>query len=575
MPEIYVREFKGIKAADLAFSAIALVGAGNMHGKSSLVQAVRAALTGNPLALDGSGERLTLKHSAPLMVREGAEGRCYALIVSGDNKAQIEWPKGDYTTEGSAPIRSSGVGAGVTSLATMKQSERAAFLVDLLKALPDKEALLEAITDAGVPSAEKATNFLWDKITENGWDNTREFAAARGAENKGGWNEVTGSDWGTEKGRSWVPPGWQPKWDSLTVDEAQAGVELLEKKLSDFDQQHGVAVADIEQLRQRAAALATLEAQEMPDTTALGEAVVKAEEARALLPRSPDEPEEVHPCPQCREMLAIAHGQTPPWRLPNKTRPTKKQIDDMRKRIGEANAAFLTAKDALAAAHVKIRDHERGLTEAREAAKRLDGAVEPTGAEERVKLAADVETGRAVKEKIWKRRRAAEIDSLIRSNAKLLEILAPAGLRQKMVLGALQDFNARLAEMSGWMDHAHVIVRPDMSIVNRWPGTDEVEHYWEMSASQQFRTRIILQATIAAYDGSGLIVIDNDVDQDGRWMAGTLKMLGRIGIPALVTIRADRVAQMPPVPPAGRGPDIVRYWIRDGVVEPVDKAEAA
>lgn len=567
MVDVYVRNYRHIAKADLTFNRLCVVAGGNMQGKSSIAEAVRAALTGIGLALDGAGKKLTKKESAPALVRWGAEkGSC--MVRMDDSSATMFWPKCEYETQGLSPPSSSRMGAGIDSLMRMDEKARARFLFDLLKANPTEAELVEALEEAKIGRAGDVAKLVMgivEKNREGGWDEAQKKAQERGAKLKGQWAEASGEDWGADKAQDWKPEGWNPKWDSLDVALATDGVALLEKELVAFDEANGKATGALDYMREKAATLEALEkaTASLPNTTTFGEALVAAETVRNALPPSADLAEEVYPCPHCSELLAVAPGQSPPWRMVSKTRPTKAQVADLRRKIDVANQDVLIAKNALAAAHNMIATHEAKLTEARNAAEALKTAKEPTNQEERAGILTRIERGRNAIRLITAKTRAGEIDALIRENQRLGAILAPTGLRQKKTAVALGEFNERLGNLCEWMGSDIIAIGDDMSLASASEEGKLVD-YWLMSASQQFRARIVLQATIAAYDGSKLIVVDNDVDQDSSWLHGTIQMLGKLSIPALITVRADSPADVPDLPVK------TIYWTgKDGIVKPL------
>jgi hypothetical protein len=571
MPEIFIRNYKRIASADLSFSAIALCAAPNETGKSSLAEAIRAALTGEGIALDGGSERLTKKDSAPQLVRWG-EMKGSAMVRTEDGATAMFWPKCEAETDGLTPPHASRMAAGLDSLARMKPEERARFLVGLLEALPTYDELLEALTAAEINKAEEVAKAVWSIIEKDGWDVCQKKAKEKGALLKGRWSEVTGENWGAEKAAAWQPAAWNPKWDALTPEMAEAGLAKITAELAAFDTKRGAAGADRSALETKAARLPELEAAKatLPDLEAIGQALIAAEEARKALPQSAGDPEVTHPCPECGAVLAVAPGQTPPWKKASGKAPTKTEVQRIAKAIADANTALLSAKRAMDEANRTVIQHDADLRAAQDAVEALKALPASEGGtdEARAFIVARIAQATAVGKMIVARIRASEVDAQVRANIALVGILAPDGLRQQKLATTLAEFNEALGVLSVYMGCGHVIVRPDMAImVAREAGEDAVA-YWQMSASQQFRTRIVLQIAVARLDGSSMVVIDNDVDQDSRWLKGTLRLLLKAQIPALITVRADRVEDMLDLSGAPEGA-IKEYWIRgDGMVVP-------
>lgn len=587
--EIFVRSYKRIATADLSFHGICLIGGKNEAGKSSLAEAIRAAITGEGIALEALGERLTKAHHAPALVRWGADkGNAVVRIETG--AVSMTWPKCDYASEGAKPPRASRIAAGLDSLARMRPEERAKFLVELLKAMPTKGELLAELVEQKIGRPDDVANYVWDVISRDGWDaplkkgtdgketgGALSLAKAKGATRKGQFREVTGENWGSDKGADWAPQGWNPKWDALSIDQADAGISVIRNEVEAFDKAAGANEATIAGWRAAAASLPELEAAVLPSPDDLGKAVITAEVVRAALPTATDGEDIGQPCPHCQGMLVPVPGKSPPWRAASTKKLTAAELKKVRLAIADADGTVANARDAYQGCNAKLRQHEAALQAARAAVEKLKDVPE-TGAdraEERQKLAERLTKATEVGQMIRKRIRACEIDGQIRENQRLVAILEPDGLRQRKLGQSLATFNDLLGDLSAAMGCRRTGITDEMGIDVGSPHEGAEVAYWQMSASQQFRTRILLQVAVAMFDGSDLVVIDNDVDQDRAWLRGTLKMLGKIGIAAVITLRADGPDEVPPAPPAASGMSIAPYWIgEDGVVRPIAEALA-
>lgn len=575
MPDIYVRNFMKCQTADVSFEGVALIGGVNKSGKSSFCRAVRAALTGEGLPLDGDGEKLTKKDSARLLVSDGAE-KGSAMIRMNDAGATMTWPKCEYASEGARPPASSRIAAGLDSFIEMKTEERARFLVNLLGAKPTREEFLAEIAKAKIGKpvegeeqmnaeeialrrAEGVCEAMWAVIDRDGWETATKTGQNKGAEGKGMWREVTSEIWGAEKSIDWKPPGWNPKWDNLTADDLEPGIASIVAEIEAFDKKHGKAEGDLETTKAVADLLPQLEAKELPNTTELGERLTKAEETRRVLPESAEAAETVFPCPHCQEPLAHVPSESPPWRQPRKEALNAKQVAALRGQIEKANLVVNEAKNALARAHVEIANHERAVTTAKAATETLKTAKAPTGHEERQVLVDRLARGRTAADLVRRRIRAAEINIKIGEWNRLVDIMAADGLRKTKLTSLLGEFNEKLAKLSDWMRVGRITVEDSMAVVEA-EESGHIEPYWRMSGSQKCRTEIVLQATIAAYDGSSMIVIDTDVDQDDDWIVGTVRMLGKLGIPTILSAHLNSPDLMIEGPPPGKGYEVKRYW---------------
>lgn len=568
MTEILVRNFKRIARADLHVSGIALVAGPNEAGKSSLAQAIRGAITGTAIPVESEGKRLTKKDTAPKLVRKGEETGSVTII--GENgKVSMAWPKCEFVSEGKAPPQSSRAAAGLVSFARMREDERAKYLVETLKAYPTRKHLVEEIERAGIDRAELAAKAVWEVIEKDGWDAAYARARERGAKLKGQWEEVAREPWGAEKARDWKPQGWDPRFDDITIETAKAGLEAIEDELAEFDRNAGAESAVHAQLRADADQLEILEKTPAKDLEEIKKRLEEARKERDGLPPAHTAGDPVE-CIKCgHPQLAVKDG------LRTKLVERAELADDEKaarraaieaadKKLASLNDEYRDAynynadlgrrRDKAAQAKLKLAELTKGRGEAdlkkrEEIIQRLNRASYNVGLVER-------------------RARCRVLQRQIEDSAKLIAILAPDGLRREVAVKALADFNARLAELSAAMGVHAVQILDDMSVVQVTEEGETIPYEVAMSESQKFRTRIVLQVATALVDGSDLVVIDNDVDQDRKFLAGTLRLLAKAGIKAVVTVRADRPQEAPKGLPPGIEGSV--WWIgADGVVSPL------
>ena len=106
--------------------------------------------------------------------------------------------------------------AGLDRPAAMRPAERAALLIDVLRAAPTAEEWGRACITAGVRPEDAALG--WRTIVQDGWD-----AAAAGyldlaKTSKGRWCEVTGAKaFASSAGATWTPAGHE--LDDLAADK--------------------------------------------------------------------------------------------------------------------------------------------------------------------------------------------------------------------------------------------------------------------------------------------------------------------------------------------------------------------
>ena len=68
-----------------------------------------------------------------------------------------------------------------------------------------------------------------------------------------------------------------------------------------------------------------------------------------------------------------------------------------------------------------------------------------------------------------------------------------------------------------------------------------------------------------------MVVIDNDVDMDGRYYDALVTTLCHYKLPALISIRIDRPERTPRLENAPNGVTGVVYWLEDGDAEEISR----
>lgn len=618
--QITIKNYRGCATADLTLNNIALVAGRNHSGKSSIAQAVAAALTQNPAPVDGVN-----KSGARQLLRDG-EKRGSAKITTDAGSVTVNWPGGSVSTDDTPP-HASAMACGLTSLVDMKPAQAATTLVEILRALPTRDDLQAALpdTDAAV------INAIWQKIESEGWDAAHKRAIQRGQEYKGAWEHVTGERWGAQKAADWQAGGGHP-------DAPEGGWAALVERLTAEIESAVAHNATAESVaRQRAELEAAAQGPtEAPDVAAIeseletaisnragdqgqrerlerivadGESVdlaaatERCENADAALASTQAEldalPAHVDtvapvPCPHCGEGMEIVSR--------TEVRPAAAvDVEEKERRaeaIKEVSGRLEVARNEWREANAE-RDRLAGLIEAADRA-RAELADMPAGTvtddqisdirarliaarsaesaalaaqQAREKLASlpdsepvDIQPLRdqlseaelaAHDEK--RAGQAAGYHQKILDNQRLVDELAPTGLRQRRLAELLDALNADMrarCEAAGW---AAVAVDSDLS------ATLAGRPYGLLSESEKYRVRVILQLALCQQDEPLVIDAADVLDRDGR--NGLFRMLLKSGRRALVCMTIDTPDAVPDLSKSGSGQS---YWM-DGA-ELVDVA---
>jgi hypothetical protein len=553
---VTVSNFRGCARAQLECAPIALLAGANAAGKSSVAQAVAAALSGNALPVAG-----VRSNAAGALVRSGAATGTVE-ISSDDGTCYLDWPEMRRRVTGKPP-EASEYATGLQTVATMAPKDRLRVLAEYLHADPTREDLATALAEAGLDGT-RALETLWPTIEQQGWDGAVALRRERGAQLKGMWRQVTGANYGSRVAASWRP-------DLAELNKEELEHELRDAKTARDRALTAEAVSAAE--RRRVEELAEL-CDARHDALARAKARVEeyaaayrqAQEARAAVP--PAERDSTVPCPYCGEPIVINKASLVEMRL---ERATGAAVDDveLRKRrmaIAEADGKLSRAAGDLTQARKEVAMAETAVQDSVEARDRL--AAWPRAVEAEIgREAAEARLVDAEKRLVefTTKEEADRLHALIEGNEIVIELLAADGLRAKKLARVLDVFNATLADLAdsaNWpavrLDAAGHITLGDMP-------------YGLLSSSEQYRVRAVLAVAMAQIDGSQLVIFDGADILDAPSRSGLFALLETVNLPALVCMTLPR-NRVPDLAASEAG---ASYWLAGGVVEPLGARIAA
>jgi hypothetical protein len=568
-----VRDYRGCERADVIVDPIALVAGPNGAGKTSFAQAIAAVLTGEALL------RGVSKQIAGVLVR-GSQASGAATVQTESGTARVDWPACTRRTERQPP-EASRFAAGIVSVADLPPAERTRAFAEVLKADPTRDDLAAAIGEHVELDDEAVTAAVWDLIERSGWDGALAARRERGAELKGQWRQITGANYGSR-----VAASWRRELEDERRTEAELAA-VFEAARREHERAVGSSAASAAD-RQRMTELAGAQGDrnkalvDAEAAVAAAEAeVAKAREARRALPSGEQSEAEVG-CPSCGTMLVVRRGASlldPPALELAGTTPklTAAEVKERRMALATADGQIANREDVLRVAQRARSVADVELQAAIDAGLAL--AALPPASDHQVDPAATraaLDRAESYNAEVRAKRRADEIADRIAGNEIVLDLLAPDGLRARKLGAVVELFNERLAWLcaaAGW--------RPltiDTELELAYGG----RRYPLLSASEQFRVRVILQVAMAKLDGSALVLIDAADILDGPGRADLFELLRTAGVPAIVCMTLARREQAPDLAVAGLGRT---YWIEGpadvaralgaGVTAPIERQAAA
>ncbi|WP_341929707.1 AAA family ATPase [Methyloversatilis discipulorum] len=191
---ISAQNYLGIRAADIALDRPVQLFAGrNGAGKSSLMEGIRHALTGETV-------RVSLKKEYASLLTEGAESGFVEVVADGGAYA-VALPSGKGACFEAGAIN---YVLDAQRFARLSPDERRAFLFGLMGLSSSGDAVKKRLADKGFDDARVA---LVMPLLRAGFDAACKEAQNRARDAKSAWKTVTGGEtWGKDKAAGWRPP---------------------------------------------------------------------------------------------------------------------------------------------------------------------------------------------------------------------------------------------------------------------------------------------------------------------------------------------------------------------------------
>lgn len=546
--KLTIANFLGCARADLDLDGIALVCARNHAGKTSIARACAAVFGGVPVPFD----ELRASH-AGMLIRSGA-GAATIDLTTSTGTASVRYPAAKVHTTG-APVSASPFALGRKALDRLEPAERARALLDLLKAAPTAEDLATAGREIGLTDAQIAA--LQQRVADTDWDGALDEIRKKGQRLKGQWQQVTGEHYGPAKAGAWLPPQWASDLEGASEESLQALLTQAREWHEAAVSQSAVGEAERERLAGLAAQVPALEAKVEAGRARVAQlAEVGTARKRELdgLPRPLGE-EVRHVCPHCQGQVVIRGGSLA---IPSPVSPEENASRATTIRLAEQALAAVgtehqTARGELAAA-------EGALQAAKSAARQAEtmgrASADAPADVERAREGVALAEGRL--KAFQAHREASRLAVGITTNAKIQDLLAPDGLRQKKLGAAIAGFNGVLASRCASARWPTVEIDPDLLV------TVGGRAIVVASESEKWMARAVLQVAIAGIDGSAVLVLDGADVLDKAGRNGLIRLLATAGRPAVVCMTMDELGRVPSM--RGRG---TAYWIEDGVAQRV------
>ena len=521
--QVSINNFRGVENTEFELGNVTIIGGDNGAGKTSIAQAIAAAITGESPISDL--KKTDFKH----LVKLGAE-TANAEVSNEAGKAVMVYPDGKGYTQGKSP-RSSVYSAGIISPLDMKKTDAAECWITLLEAEPTPDDLKVAL------SGNKHVEEVLQLVKTRGWDVAEKVIKEDGAKHKGRWEKITNERYGTAKAESWKPANFE-----FTFSKSELAAKVEAAKIAYEESLKVTAIADDhkKQLQEQAAKLEELKAKV---SAGLEKEVVLAASRNKALKAYQEAQNSANTleCPCCKKSLKLHNG------ILSEDVGEKTDITPIKADYDNATRAH---NDIIK----ENSDLRASLSGAESAAKKLSEITENTG----------VSTEKAQSEYAETREKLAAFNAFHEAQAENAEvmwrievarILAPDGLRKTKAEEKIADFNSGLSNISEAAKWKQVKLDSDFA------ATYDSRPFAILSESEQYRVRATIQMAIAMRDGSDLLIFDRAdlLTKQGR--NGLFHACRSCGVKSLILMSYSNKEEMPNL--SGEN---FSYWLEEGVL---------
>lgn len=518
---IEINNFLGIRRAAFDLTApVSVFAGGNACGKTTICDAVRYALTGNPGRVDKK------KDYGQLISHGAAKGDVTVTVTPQPGIAPAVFMRDVGTGKGAGPKMEDPRIAYVIDahrFATMSQADKSTFVFDLFGTGAAGQEVFERLAKRGVD--EDLIEQLKTPL-RIGFDTALEEAKVGESMCKSTWRTITGEAYGSVKAETWQKQ--KPDQDAAL---AEGHTRELERDLNNALSHMSVLDQQIAQLREAQAAqdaLAAVRAEgelldqrlsEMGDQRSkLNKLVEQRNNAERDLNgiRASHQPNS-WPCPCCGEYLAfdghtLIKGAKPePMSDEVRARMTglRELLAQIKKQISITESAVLRCESEVAASRRAIEQQQSaGVAQPIEPAameqlstKRGEAAQTIESLRARMKAAAEYDA--AVNDAENRTRQAAKAHADTKRWAQAVAALRHDGIPRDLIEEATGRINERMQTTAAAAHWSPAKLAPDMSI------SVDGRDYRLLSGSERWRADLQIAEAVAHFAGLGLMVIDH------------------------------------------------------------------
>lgn len=545
MKKINIENFMAVKTAQVEIHKTTLIVGDNGQGKSSCLVGLAACVSGDATPIEG-----ITKASAIQLVNDSArEGS--VKISEGEDYRVMAWPDCTVKEKGLS-IKASATSLGFNPLTIKNKADRAKFFSEFLGIEPTQKELREEVNEL-IEGKASVFKTIWSVIETNGWDKASSLYADKSKESQGAFKSITGSPgWGESKGAKWLPSHWSPDLESTSKEALEKAKVRANDEVEACLAAEAVSDEKIKDLE--------ILAEQLTQTTALRDRnnrlIERAEkEIEKLGPR----PEAIRaedpgkPCPQCGTHLVSNGGE---FQTAKASAYSQEEVDQRIQEIADYDDKLANIKHHKANAERENIEYSGMIKRSTEAEVKLAEIMESKQEARGLKTNEDqarenLRIASANLESFIQKERAEKAHLSAVYYRRLSEILAPGGLRKKVLSSKIEELNAEIAKV-----FPEFPLTFNNDLVAKWEG-----RILALSCeSARWRAGVVFRAIISKRSKDELFLVDG-LDILSNANANILiKRLRKIPANSIITSTVKRPSEIQKLP-AKMGK---AYYIADG-----------
>lgn len=580
--QIDIKNFQGLHYAALVVSEpVLLVSGGNGAGKSSLLDAVAMAITGQP-------SRVTLKRDIPQLITEGSKKGSVSVHTS----------EGQFGTE--LPATKTAVhfddnpflqfALDASAFVALDDKIRRKLLFDLTGASAKPQVIAAKLAERGIKPKliEQVKPLLL-----SGFPAASEQAKNFSSEARGAWKQITGETYGSAKAENWEPEDLGVAVDPKQLKQAEEDLSTVSADLNEAVQTLGARKHEAAQAEQQAVKVAELQEtaalldrrkikldRDKADLASWQDQVAKAQQASGTnkegliheMACALEKVVAIYPDIKAENdyLLARYVADYGPIGGSDGNPELAKRLPEFQGYVSKLSSAVanserdlkasqdaVTALEALAATSVPsveaIQNAEAAIMELRQQRDKAQAAV-----------SAMDEALKAVSGREALAKQAKEQHEKLKAWSEISEALSPTGIPAEILQSALSPVNdllRDLAKMAGWKEAR---INGDIEV------TYGERLYGLLSESEQWRVDTLLAITVASLSGLRFVTLDRFDVLEPAARPQVLKLLLQCASKELLDQSIMVGTMKEPMSKLPKG--MQQAWIADGVIAEEQKA---